>query len=207
MNLSAAIGLQSEGRSIQAKGLKQDTRFQPVHAGAHAHFTKVGYIHTGNKVRGGVTTSNYFKTKGGNSRHVAVQADGSFMKTSRTAKGEKRNKGKLDAKGMKCGIQADWTKWNEEHPREPTGRSASVGKKDQALASQHSQLAFMHEHAANVAKQSGDKKASAAHIALSRDHAAAYHALYDKSDTNRYSKSDNALQRSSAMGVALPKTK
>jgi len=103
MNLSAAIELQSEGRSIQAKGLKQDNRFQPVHAGAHAHFTKVGYIHTGNKIRGGVTTSNYFKTKGGNSRHVAVQADGSYMKTSRTAKGEKRNKGKMDAKGMKCG--------------------------------------------------------------------------------------------------------
>ena len=97
MDLKTTIEL----RSVQAAG-KQD-RFQPVHAGAHNRFTKAGYMHTGNKNRGGIATSEYFKTKGGNSRTVSVQADGSYVKTSRTVKGNKRSRGKFDAKGMKCG--------------------------------------------------------------------------------------------------------
>jgi hypothetical protein len=79
-----------------------EARFQPVHAGAHMHFMKVGYMHTGNKVRGGITTSEYFKAKRGNSRSVSVQNDGSYTKTSRTARGVYKRRGKLDAKGMKC---------------------------------------------------------------------------------------------------------
>jgi hypothetical protein len=136
MDLKTTIEL----RSVQAAG-KQD-RFQPVHAGAHNRFTKAGYMHTGNKNRGGIATSEYFKTKGGNSRTVSVQADGSYVKTSRTIKGNKRSRGKFDAKGMKCGeeqksvaaggpgsgIQADWSKWNAEHPYEPKG---SFGKSAQ----------------------------------------------------------------------------
>ena len=101
MNISTAIELRSEGRAIQA-GVKKQDRFKPVHGGAHDHFMKIGYMHTGNKMRGGIATSEYFKTKGGNSRHISVQSDGSYVKTSRTAKGERRSRGKLDAKGIKC---------------------------------------------------------------------------------------------------------
>src|ERR1039458_638876 len=101
MDLSTAIGLRSEGRQIQAGAPKQDSRYNPVHAGAHAHLTNIGYIHTGNKVRGGITTSNYFKRKSGNSRNIAVQKDGSYVKTATTAKGTRRSRGKLNADGMK----------------------------------------------------------------------------------------------------------
>jgi hypothetical protein len=97
MNLNAAIELQSVGRAP-----KMDARFEPVHAGAHMHFTKIGYMHTGNKNRGGIATSHYFKAKGGNSREIAVQPDGSYVKLSKTAGGTKRSRGNVDAKGAKC---------------------------------------------------------------------------------------------------------
>jgi hypothetical protein len=102
MNLSNAMALRSEGRQIQAGAMpKADAKYTPVHAGAHDHLTKIGYMHTGNKTRGGITTSNYFKAKMGNSRNVAVQKDGSYIKTSKTAKGTRRSRGKLDACGLK----------------------------------------------------------------------------------------------------------
>ena len=102
MNLSNAMALRSEGRQILAGVMpKSDAKYTPVHAGAHDHLTKIGYMHTGNKTRGGITTSNYFKAKMGNSRNVAVQKDGSYIKTSKTAKGTRRSRGKLDACGLK----------------------------------------------------------------------------------------------------------
>lgn len=99
MNLTAAVELRSKGRQIEAGA---NDRFEPVHGGAHMHFMKIGYMHTGNKMRGGVRTSEYFKRKDGNSRVVSVQPDGSYIKTSRTMKGTRKSRGKLDAKGMKC---------------------------------------------------------------------------------------------------------
>jgi len=102
MNLSNAMALRSEGRQILAGVMpKSDAKYTPVHAGAHDHLTKIGYMHTGNKTRGGITTSNYFKAKLGNSRNVAVQKDGSYIKTSKTAKGTRRSRGKLDACGLR----------------------------------------------------------------------------------------------------------
>lgn len=105
MDLTTAISLRSDGRTIQAGG-KPD-RFKPVHYGAHSRFVKSGYMHTGNKMRGGIATSEYFKTKGGDSRNVSVQADGSFVKHSQTAKGHRRSRGKITADGMKKGAATE----------------------------------------------------------------------------------------------------
>lgn len=112
MDLSAAVGLRSEGRQIMAG---HPGHFEPVHGGAHQHFLKIGYMHTGNKMRGGIATSSYFKTKGGNSRNVEVQPDGSYIKMAQTARGKRRSRGKIDAKGMKCC---------------PTMKAADAGKTD-----------------------------------------------------------------------------
>lgn len=114
MDLSAAIAVRSAGRMIRA-GSAPETH--PVHDGAHDHFLKIGYMHTGNRNRGGIPTSHYFKSKGGNSREVAVQADGSYVKTSRTAKGMRHSRGHINADG----IRADWTQWDAEHPYQPKG--------------------------------------------------------------------------------------
>jgi hypothetical protein len=130
MDLKTTIEL----RSVQAAG-KQD-RFQPVHAGAHNRFTKAGYMHTGNKNRGGIATSEYFKTKGGNSRTVSVQADGSYVKTSRTVKGNKRSRGKFDAKGMKCG---------EEQKSVAAGGPGSGRKPEGANTMTTKALGYMHK--------------------------------------------------------------
>ena len=190
MDLKTTIEL----RSVQAAG-KQD-RFQPVHAGAHNRFTKAGYMHTGNKNRGGIATSEYFKTKGGNSRTVSVQADGSYVKTSRTIKGNKRSRGKFDAKGMKCGtsVRADWAKWNEEHPYQSTGKysKATTDAQHKDAAGFHSEAAEYHKtmaskfgRAADDARATGNYKdaktadaESALHTAAAAAHsaAAAYHA-------------------------------
>ena len=69
--------------------------FVPIHAGAHEHFLKVGYMHTGNKMRGGIATSHYVKIKNGDAHDVDVQADGSYIKVVKTARGITRRRGKL----------------------------------------------------------------------------------------------------------------
>lgn len=99
MDLTGIIELRHEGLVLEAGGKKQD-RYAPVHQGAHKHFTKIGYMHTGNKVRGGITTSNYFKrSRNGNSREVAVQSDGSYIKMSRRPSGSKRVRGSINSEG------------------------------------------------------------------------------------------------------------
>jgi hypothetical protein len=80
-----------------------DARFTPVHSGAHAHFTKLGYQHTGNTERGGAKVSKYFRRKRSNSHQVAVKGDGSFVKVARTPSGEHKTRGKIGTDGLKCG--------------------------------------------------------------------------------------------------------
>jgi hypothetical protein len=128
MNLSAAMELQSASSSFKAAGLKQDNRFQPVHAGAHAHFIKIGYMPVGNKTHGGITTSHYFKAKGGNSRHVTVKADGSFIKTSQTAKGARKVKGCVNSKGMKCHNVSEEMHPDLKHEVMKAGGPSRLGK-------------------------------------------------------------------------------
>jgi len=109
MNLTAAVETR-RGRLIQAGA---NDRFAPVHQGAHMHFMKIGYMHTGNKMRGGICTSEYFKNKGGDTRNVSVQADGTYVKTCNTASGTRRSRGKMDASGI--------TAWREGEPRDKIG--------------------------------------------------------------------------------------
>jgi len=179
MDLKTTIEL----RSVQAAG-KQD-RFQPVHAGAHNRFTKAGYMHTGNKNRGGIATSEYFKTKGGNSRTVSVQGDGSYVKTSRTVKGNKRSRGKFDAKGMKCGGPGSG--------RHKEGAAAEVA----STRSQHHAAMEYHEHQAALAYRSGNEK-----LAMAHSQAAGAHIGAKTDPPNKGAAARAASARANSMGIS-----
>jgi len=175
MDLTSAIRLRSAGRQIQA-GVKEPHRLAPVHEGAHGRFMKAGYQHTGNKLRGGIPTSEYFKTKSGNSRSVSVQADGSYYKTSRTAKGIRKSRGKIDGKGMKAhNVSPEMT---HEHKMRPVAaadkdapkvdhlaeyqnlmkKSAAHGRAAQALADSHQdEDRELYEHHSGKAWRLGNK--------------------------------------------------
>jgi hypothetical protein len=191
MDLMGVVNMQ-HSQLIESAAAKAD-RFAPVHAGAHKHFVKIGYLHTGNKVRGGITTSHYFKrSTGGNSREVVVHGDGSYGKTSRRATGTRKSRGAIDAKGREMRAETKPAMGGDEKQAHGTEKpSATVGvsahfKKHHPHGQTHSPKKQLGKKAATPNKKhhfdADGKPDAAAHTKFAEKHDNAATKAWDKGD-------------------------